>query len=160
MAHRPILARSAKPRRSEDRIKIRHREEITKGHRGHTMIWLPSGHHERIVTATGTTGALSPGFAGSSAHTGPDVIGVIVMIGLNANTNTSGQVRAMVFRDRDGSANTDAAVHASQEMGNNTWTTKTTGIAPMIDNGVYWQTQISGTVNYDFFLDIIGWVLG
>jgi hypothetical protein len=159
-----IVNRGDRPtmtKRPELPVRITERKQIKSGHRGVTYQWLPTGQELRIVTATGQTGALSPGVSGASAVNShpPDASGVIIMLTINANTNTAGQARGIIFRDVNGTNGAHSALHVSQEMGNNTWKSRIVGVCPYVDGGVYWGTEVNGTVNYDFLVDIVGWVL-
>lgn len=141
-------------------VRITDRKQEARYQRGHTWVWLPtSGTLQRIVSASAMTGALSAGFVATSVSHPPDATMVICMMTINANTNTAGQVRAMILRDEDGSTGQDAALHLSQEMGNNSWRSRIVGPVPFSRGGVYWMTETNGTVNYDIFIDVVGWVL-
>lgn len=142
-------------------VKVKDRQEIKRGQRGGKWVWLDSGGTlQRVVSASGMTGALASGIAAvNSISHPPDATMVICMITINANTNTAGQVRGMIFRDENGTTGQDAALHLSQEMGNNSWRSRIVGPVPFTRGGIFWMTEVNGTVNYDFFVDIVGWVL-
>ena len=161
MPHRPVLIKAPGKNRAPNRIKIHHRGEMTQGQRGQTKVWLPSGSAEQIVNSAGLTAATGVSVARPAVLSVPtEAIGAMLILGVNANTNTSGQVRLHVFRDRNSASDTaDSAGVFTQEMGNNTWTGRSHCDAPLVDGGIYWKAGIVGTVNFDVFIWIVGWIL-
>ena len=163
MPHRPVLSdvpRGARVKGVAGAVKkITNHDQMTRAQRSHTNLWLPTGQDYLIASATGQTAGLAAAFGAPTGKVPPNAVAFHLLVSINANTVTGGVVRVHVMRDRNGTAFNDAALLAHCPMFAAVYTARHSGMAPIVDGGIYWAVTVANAVNYDVQIYVVGYVL-
>ena len=163
MPHRPVLSdvpRGTRVAGAAGTVKeVTNWDRLTKGQRAHRTVWLPSGQHYAIASATGQTAGLAVAIGLPTGPVPKNAVGFKLIGFINANTVTTGNIKAMVFRDdQNTSLFTDSAFMVTCPMFAANYVQRFSGEAPIVQGGIAWATAVTGTVNYDITIYVVGFV--
>jgi hypothetical protein len=130
------------------------------GERGQKLQFLPSGEEELVFNPTGQTVAIAATLARPTTLKVPrNATHFIIVASVNANTATTGHVGLRLYRDKSATLLSDSAMRVDADMISANAIASQQGIVPIVNGGIYYQTTIVGTVNYDLAVRIVGFVL-
>ena len=137
-------------------IRVTDRDQSLPGRRGHQLQFCSPN---TIVSVTNGSAARATQSAALPQVVPPNAIGVIVITNILSNTVTSGVYTVLLHTDPNNSGQAQAIFWHKKGMDNTAYSSSQQGIAPIVNGQIVYQTTISGTVNVNFQIMLVGWIL-
>lgn len=135
-------------------------DQVSQGQRGQTYKWIPSGSSELVVNLTGQTAAITQRLDKFQSPIPRNAKDSILIVSIASNTNAGGVVNWLGFPDVNaGTGVSNACAAISATMNNASNINRGQHRLPIVNGGLYYQAAVTGTVNYDLLIYLVGFVL-
>jgi hypothetical protein len=112
-----------------------------------------------IVHAPGVTASLATSYAPFPVPPPPNAIGYLALINIGANTSAAGTL-AVHLHSAIGNTQVNQAIGSTkQNMDSNGTANASQSMAPIVNGQALYEFFVTGTVNADVDIYLVGWVL-
>lgn len=137
-------------------IRVTDRDQSLPGRRGHQIQFIQSATMVNITLSAAARATQAVAFPVTPPQ---NAIGYVALINIGANTVTNGVYTVLLHSSLANSGLSQAVAAVRKGMDNAAYGNAGQGIAPIVNGQAIYQTTISGTVNADFQIYLVGWVL-